>query len=106
MLKKFIPNWVILFRRQFLANRKVKYGLQKRKTLKFEVHITDHCNLNCKSCSHFSPLSKEYYLDLAQFKNDCQRLALLSNGKVEDVNFLGGEPLLHSNLCEFFILQG
>jgi hypothetical protein len=43
MLKKFISNWVILFRRQFLANRKVNYGLQKRKTLKFEVHITDHC---------------------------------------------------------------
>ena len=24
-----------------------------------EVHIVEHCNLNCKVCLHFSPLARE-----------------------------------------------
>ncbi|MDR0723938.1 MAG: 4Fe-4S cluster-binding domain-containing protein, partial [Endomicrobium sp.] len=102
ILKKFIPNTLISFRRQVLANKKLKYGAKKRKVLRFEIHVTDHCNLNCKSCSHFSPLAQERYLDLNQFQNDCKRLALLTNGKLEDIIFLGGEPLLHPNLGDIF----
>lgn len=26
--------------------------------LQFEVHVTEHCNLNCRQCAHFSPLAK------------------------------------------------
>ena len=29
-----------------------------QKELRFEVHIVEHCNLNCKQCSHFSPSYK------------------------------------------------
>lgn len=75
---------------------------KKRNLLRFEVHVTDHCNLNCRSCSHFSPLAQEYYLDINQFQNDCKRLSLLTNGNLEDIVFLGGEPLLHPNLSDIF----
>ena len=27
--------------------------------LVIEIHLTDHCNLNCIGCSHYSPLAPE-----------------------------------------------
>ena len=35
-----------------------------RNKLKFEVHLAEHCNLNCKSCFHYSSIAKEEYLDI------------------------------------------
>jgi MoaA/NifB/PqqE/SkfB family radical SAM enzyme len=69
-----------------------------------EVHVTDHCNLNCCHCSHFSPLAKEKFLDIELFENDCKRLAKLSvsNEKVSCLRLLGGEPLLHPRLPDIF----
>ena len=29
---------------------------------KIDIHLTDHCNLNCKGCTHFSPLAEDFYL--------------------------------------------
>lgn len=68
----------------------------------FEVHLTEHCNLNCQSCFHFSPLAKEEYTDIATFENDFKRLALLSNGRIESFSLMGGEPLLHPECTSFF----
>jgi hypothetical protein len=28
-----------------------------------EIHIVDHCNLNCAGCNHFTALAKEYYIE-------------------------------------------
>lgn len=42
-----------------------------------ESHLTDHCNLNCAGCSHFSPLSSQNYVSIEQYKKDIQRLAKL-----------------------------
>ena len=44
-------------------------NVQKNKILKstglmFEVHLVDHCNLNCKGCSHFSPVSEKKFVDV------------------------------------------
>ena len=44
--------------------------LKKRKLLKnnhspfLQIHLTEHCNLNCKSCAHFSPIAKEHFVDI------------------------------------------
>ena len=29
----------------------------------FEVGIVEHCNLNCRGSSHFSPIAEPYYMD-------------------------------------------
>ena len=69
---------------------------------KIDIHLTDHCNLNCKGCTHFSPLSEEFYLDYETFKKDIDRMAQLSNGRIKFIFLLGGEPLLHPNITQFF----
>ncbi len=76
--------------------------LTPRKSLKFEVHITEHCNLNCRGCFHCSPLAKEEFLSVEEFQRDCQRLSELYHGNLEYMELLGGEPLLHPDITEFF----
>lgn len=65
-----------------------------------EFHITDHCNLNCKSCTHFAPLAKESYLSVGSFIKDMKRLnELFSN--IPRMRIMGGEPLLHPQVNDF-----
>lgn len=71
-----------------------------QKELRFEVHIVEHCNLNCKQCSHFSPLAEEEYIDLGEYERDCKRLSELFEGKMNTIQLLGGEPLLHPEIEE------
>lgn len=70
-------------------------------TLRFEVHIVDHCDLNCQMCAHFSPLSAPQFTDLGSFSQDLQRLRELFGDEVAYIMLLGGEPLLHPNLPDF-----
>ena len=68
-----------------------------------DVDLVGHCNLNCVSCCHFSPISQPSFLALEDYERD---LALLSNiDGVEEffdaICLMGGEPLLHPNLAQF-----
>jgi len=76
-------------------------GKRISKLFPIEVHVVEHCNLNCKGCNHFSSLAKEEYLQPEQFEKDIMRLAELSK-KYFAIKILGGEPLLHPKLTEFF----
>ena len=69
---------------------------------KIDIHITDHCNLNCRSCTHFSPLAEEFYINIQDFECDLTRLSQLTGGKIGSIFMLGGEPLLHPQLKECF----
>ena len=69
--------------------------------LGFEVGITEHCNLNCRGCSHFSPSAEPYYMDIAVFERDMSRMAVLLRGKVAWIHIMGGEPLLHPDCPRF-----
>ncbi len=71
-------------------------------TLKFEVHITDHCNLNCKGCYHFSPISEPVFLSTEEFEKDMRRMHQVCEDKVSSITLLGGEPLLHPQITDFF----
>jgi len=75
----------------------------KRITQSFpvEVHVAEHCNLNCKGCNHFSCIAEEEYLEPEQFENDFKRLAELSKSFFA-IKILGGEPLLHPRITAFF----
>lgn len=64
------------------------------------VHVTDHCNLNCAGCSHFSNISKPHFVDPDEFAADIERLAEIFSG-ITEIYLLGGEPLLHPQLVNF-----
>jgi hypothetical protein len=67
-----------------------------------ETHLADHCNLNCKGCSHFSPLvGGEKFTDIEIFKRDMARLRQLFDN-IYEIRLMGGEPLLHPELLSFF----
>jgi hypothetical protein len=97
------------------ARARVRYFLDKNrerilKTLRFrpvlryvEVHLVDHCNLNCRGCSHFSPIAREWFADLSQYEKDIRRLAELF-GNISKVRLMGGEPLLHPQIESFIAL--
>lgn len=72
-----------------------------RPLLFFDIEICEHCNLNCKGCGALSCLAEEEYLDLTKYEKDIERLSVLSNGEVHHINILGGEPLLHPEVCSF-----
>ena len=59
-----------------------------------EFHLTDHCNLNCKGCTHYCPVAPEQYADLQQHKKDMLRLSQLFKN-ICVIRLMGGEPLLH-----------
>ncbi len=66
-----------------------------------DYHLTEHCNLNCKCCSTFSPLAKEKFADPDQFARDLTRLHELIGDRLEQLHLLGGEPLLHPQIEQF-----
>lgn len=68
------------------------------KVLAFEVGIAEHCNLNCKGCSHFSPISPKYNMPFELFCKDMRQLSKTFQGKAKWINIMGGEPLLHPRL--------
>ena len=76
--------------------------LKPLEKLNFEVHITEHCNLNCKGCYHFSPLSKPDFLLVEEFDRDLKQMADLCGERVLAITLLGGEPLLHPEIVSFF----
>jgi uncharacterized Fe-S cluster-containing radical SAM superfamily protein len=101
LAKQLVPNQLLSIMRIFRAKMKLATGPKRRDLLQFEVHLADHCNLNCKSCSHFSPLVEENFMEIDDFKRDCERLRELTNGKIAFIRIMGGEPLLHRQLNEF-----
>jgi hypothetical protein len=67
-----------------------------------ETHLADHCNLNCKGCSHFAPLvTGEVFTDIEIFKRDMAGLRELFDN-IYEIRLMGGEPLLHPELLSFF----
>lgn len=78
--------------------------LEKKKKIIFlnsiEYEAAHHCNLNCKGCNHFAPLSEAKYGQIKQFKSDLERMTRYVEF-IEEIRLLGGEPLLNENLEAF-----
>lgn len=63
--------------------------------------IVNYCNLNCAGCSHFSPLIKDKLaIDLDTFRENMKQLSIFMKPilKILEVEFIGGEPLLHPQI--------
>lgn len=65
-------------------NNELKNSLRKltpQVSLSFiDIHLVEHCNLNCFCCNHFSQLADEEYTDLVSFEKDMKQLALVCGG--------------------------
>lgn len=77
--------------------------MQVRPFLKLiDIHLSEHCNLNCYSCNHFAQLAKKEFYDFAKFETDMKQLSLITGGMIESIHCLGGEPLLNKNCKDYF----
>lgn len=67
--------------------------------LRLEFILTDFCNLNCKGCTHYSPVAPEEYMHIEELRHDANYL-----GKVcpdmPMVYLIGGETLLYPEINE------
>lgn len=69
-----------------------------------EFHVADHCNLNCKYCTHYSPLVTEpVFTDYEGFAADLRQLKKYITD-IGVIRILGGEPLLNPQLGSFIAL--
>lgn len=65
-----------------------------------ELHISDRCNLNCKGCTHFSPLFNEENAILEKKIDDVRKIKKLFD-EIFRIDILGGEPLLNPELKKY-----
>ena len=104
VIKKLVPYKLVLLRREFLPCWKkiTKKNLKKKDKLPIlHLHLTDHCNLNCRGCDNFSPLASDVFADVNVFEKDCARMRELVGDQIEEIQLLGGEPLLHPQIITF-----
>lgn len=99
---KYIPNYYSLYHIDYSINAEfIENECEMLSELDIdyiEMHVQDDCNLNCKCCSHFSPLFKtDSSVDFQTFCNDIARLKEI-NKRVIMLRLLGGEPFLNRNL--------
>ncbi|TBR81304.1 4Fe-4S cluster-binding domain-containing protein [Campylobacter novaezeelandiae] len=87
------------------ANQVLDFHLRKITPQAFlevvEIHLAEHCNLNCFGCNHFSQLANEEFPDILKFEEDMKTLARISEGFIKTFRLMGGEPLLNPQCKEF-----
>ncbi len=97
-------NTVSMVSRDNSLVRFFQHYVQRRKPRLFhlEIHLTDHCNLNCKGCGHFCNIAPEFFLSPEAFRDEMQKVAAYFS-EVEELYLLGGEPLLHKQLADIVL---
>ncbi|EHN6916813.1 4Fe-4S cluster-binding domain-containing protein, partial [Campylobacter jejuni] len=66
-----------------------------------EIHLSEHCNLSCFGCNHFSQLAEKKFPDILKFEQDMKQLFDITKGFVKTFRLMGGEPLLNPECKEF-----
>jgi MoaA/NifB/PqqE/SkfB family radical SAM enzyme len=101
---KIIPENTALFK--WLTIQGLKMNAKKHHalltSLTMGVYAAEHCNLNCKCCTAFSPVAEETFLDIESYKKDMEKLAELTGNRLSSFYVTGGEPLLHPRLLDIF----
>jgi len=98
VLRLYYPPSMVS-RQSALARRVDTLLGRKPQLYHFEIHVTDHCNLNCKGCIHFSNLAPPTFIDEESFTRDMAAMAKLFD--VRQVYVMGGEALLHPRIERF-----
>ncbi|MCM1153402.1 MAG: radical SAM protein [Muribaculum sp.] len=74
---------------------------KRDKPLHLEFILSDHCNLNCKGCTHYSPLvGADQAEPLEQVVASMQKLGRINGGYVKECYLMGGETLMYPRLQE------
>ena len=69
--------------------------------LHIEFNLTDYCNLNCKGCSHYSPLAPAEYEGLDTLECSMAKISGARHADIiREVYLIGGETLLYPHLKE------
>lgn len=63
-----------------------------------QLHLVDHCNLNCSGCAHFSPIADEWYISVHDVEKMLTELRPVMEQWFCRIELMGGEPLLHPQL--------
>ena len=75
--------------------------VKRNSPLHLEFNLTDYCNLNCKGCSHYSPLAGPEFEDITQLEHSMKCISSAENQQlIEGIYLIGGETLLYPNLVE------
>ena len=101
-IEKYVEgNSVLKVRENLMLNYYKNSKYAPKVLLGFDVHISEHCNLNCANCNHYSPIAEKAYLDISEYTKDINRLSQLFDGEVDYINLMGGEPLLNKKINEY-----
>ena len=77
---------------------------ERREIQTIELHVAEHCNLNCKNCSMFCGLVNEpSFPNLEKMKKGLMQLKKYID-HVKKVRIIGGEPLLNPDLYKYIEL--
>lgn len=98
----FIPIEMILGNVKINPFKFYKYG-EINYLDYLEISIVDHCNMNCKGCSHFANLAPKTIPEFNEYVKDFIRLKELIP-HIFKVRIMGGEPLLNPELSSYIRL--
>lgn len=84
--------------------RKIQLWLNKRSKRFLDIHIVEHCNLNCKSCAHFSPVAEQSCISIDELEKMYKNLQPIYNKFFNSLHLMGGEPLLHPKIAQIIEL--
>lgn len=65
-----------------------------------EMHVADYCNLNCKGCTHFSPIFDKKFPDFKSRISDVKNLKE-KFPYILQFSILGGEPFLNTQITMY-----
>lgn len=88
---------------QCMMNQAVRFYMARRK-INFEIHLVEHCNLNCSGCDNYSPIAQEQYVDVHNFQKELKQMYRIFGDGIGDVKLLGGEPLLHPEIKDLCMI--
>ena len=75
---------------------------RKKPIQNLDILVTNHCNLNCWSCSSFCPLVEDKTpISIDYIKNELENIVRFRDD-IRTITLLGGEPTLHPQLSEIF----
>ena len=77
-----------------------RYREVRSMPLRLEFVVTDYCNLNCRGCTHYSPLAPKEFAPLATMEAAMAHLAAVCGSELDKAYLIGGETLLYPHLVE------